>query len=326
MDEKDGRALARRLVGDLDAVRIEFVHGPRTYANRPSKQASSRITWHRAQHRISRTRWGWPAIEIGARNSCASGRCRPSTTRMSSSTWVRRYRNRLPLLLDALQASTRSWRPDQSMPAQAAWHDRLPDPCTIRDYRDADEAGVLAMMRDLQRHERQFDERVKPPQEIGGWYIQELLASVDKHKGRLLVAEVDGVVVGYACLLVEVSSADQREEDPLHFQSGLRSGRPQCPSRARIGPGSHRGMRRDRARGWAEMDSAWRACREPGRTPLLCAVRFLGDVADSREGPVVTASLSIAQARRMALAAQGFTFQDRTGATAGRDMDRMSAS
>ena len=53
---------------------------------------------------------------------------------------------------------------------------------------------------------------MKPPQEVGDWYIRELLESVEKHKGRLLVAEVDGVVAGYACLLVEVSSADQREE------------------------------------------------------------------------------------------------------------------
>ena len=88
----------------------------------------------------------------------------------------------------------------------------LPDPCTIRDYCDGDESAVLAIIRDLQRHEGAFDPRLKLPEEIGGWYIRELQASVEKHKGRLLVAEADGVVAGYACLLVDVSSADQREE------------------------------------------------------------------------------------------------------------------
>jgi GNAT superfamily N-acetyltransferase len=53
---------------------------------------------------------------------------------------------------------------------------------------------------------------VKPPEEIGAWYIHDLHASVAKHKGRLLVAESEGVVAGYACLLVDVSSADDHDE------------------------------------------------------------------------------------------------------------------
>lgn len=38
------------------------------------------------------------------------------------------------------------------------------------------------------------------------------MALVAKHKGKLLVAETDATVAAYACLLLDVSSADQREE------------------------------------------------------------------------------------------------------------------
>jgi GNAT superfamily N-acetyltransferase len=83
---------------------------------------------------------------------------------------------------------------------------------TIRDYRDSDELQVIAIARDLQVHESQFHDRLKRPEDIGPWYVDELRQDVGKHNGRFLVAECEGVVAGYATLLTEVSSEEEREE------------------------------------------------------------------------------------------------------------------
>ncbi len=129
---------------------------------------------------------------------------------MSSSTWVLLTRSSVPIARRSIASTPACGRNSRRLPRPPGT--TLPDPCTIRDYRDADESAVLAIIHDLQRHERAFESRLKSPEEIGSWYIRELLASVEKHKGRLLVAEANGLVAGYACLLVDVSSADQREE------------------------------------------------------------------------------------------------------------------
>jgi len=83
---------------------------------------------------------------------------------------------------------------------------------TIRDYRDSDEAQVIAIVRELQIHESQFYDRMKPAEDMGRWYIQRLKDDIAKHKGSFLVAEAGQIVVGYATLSTEVSSADERDE------------------------------------------------------------------------------------------------------------------
>ena len=71
---------------------------------------------------------------------------------------------------------------------------------------------MLAIVRDLQTDESRFYDRLRPPEEIGTWYIDGLKQDIAKHKGWFLVAELDGMVSGYASLLGEVSSEDEREE------------------------------------------------------------------------------------------------------------------
>jgi ribosomal protein S18 acetylase RimI-like enzyme len=91
---------------------------------------------------------------------------------------------------------------------------RIVSPVTIRDYRDRDLDEVVAIAKDLQDYEAGFYDRLKPSDEIGAWYVEELRKEAEKHKGKLIVAEMDGKVVGYAALFIEVSSEDQREEIP----------------------------------------------------------------------------------------------------------------
>ncbi|MBC8038743.1 MAG: GNAT family N-acetyltransferase [Rhizobiales bacterium] len=67
-------------------------------------------------------------------------------------------------------------------------------------------------MRELQTHESQFYDRMKPAEEMNRWYIQRLKDDIAKHKGAFLVAEADQTVVGYATLLTEVSSENERDE------------------------------------------------------------------------------------------------------------------
>ena len=70
----------------------------------------------------------------------------------------------------------------------------------------------------MQIHEGQYYDRLKPPGEIGPWYVAQLNEEITKNKGSFLVAEVDGIVVGYATLLTELSS--EGEKDEVHYTCG----------------------------------------------------------------------------------------------------------
>jgi len=91
---------------------------------------------------------------------------------------------------------------------------KLRDGIKIRGYRDGDQAAVLALVRELQIHEGQYFDRLKPAEDIGPWYIEALIDEAARHKGSFLVAEADGLVVGYATLLTEMSSEGEKDEVP----------------------------------------------------------------------------------------------------------------
>lgn len=89
----------------------------------------------------------------------------------------------------------------------------MPSALTIRDYMPADEAGLLELVRQLQVHEGQVYDRMKPPEEIGPWYIAGLERQCAECAGRILVAEIDGAVVAYATILTAVEN-DSIDEVP----------------------------------------------------------------------------------------------------------------
>lgn len=84
---------------------------------------------------------------------------------------------------------------------------------TIREYRDGDEAQLVALVRELQAHEFVLYERMKPAGEIGAWYIREVEKLCAENAGKILVAEDGaGALVGYASILTECSSEDDYDE------------------------------------------------------------------------------------------------------------------
>ncbi len=82
----------------------------------------------------------------------------------------------------------------------------------IRPFRDSDEAQIIAIVRELQEHELQFYDRLKPSAEIGPWYVDWIREDNERNQGHFLVADLDGHVVGYATLNPSLNSEESREE------------------------------------------------------------------------------------------------------------------
>jgi ribosomal protein S18 acetylase RimI-like enzyme len=82
---------------------------------------------------------------------------------------------------------------------------------TIREYREADKAAVIDLVRDLQAHELAIYEMMKAPADMGAWYIDHIKDEVAKYQGRFLVAEGPKGLAGYATLLIDVPSDDPVE-------------------------------------------------------------------------------------------------------------------
>ena len=83
---------------------------------------------------------------------------------------------------------------------------------SVREYRPEDKGRVIEIVRDLQRHEGGLYDRMLPPSTIGAWYVNKQLQECTEGGGVILVAEYDGAVVGYASILMDVSSADDIDE------------------------------------------------------------------------------------------------------------------
>lgn len=82
----------------------------------------------------------------------------------------------------------------------------------IRPFRNSDEAQIIAIVRELQDHESQFYDRLKPSSEIGTWYVDWIREDNQRNHGHFLVADLDGMAVGYATLNPSLNSEESREE------------------------------------------------------------------------------------------------------------------
>ncbi len=87
---------------------------------------------------------------------------------------------------------------------------------SIRPYEPRDEAVLLDLVRELQVHEGQVYDRMKPPAAIGPWYMDDLEQQCAEHAGTVLVAEIDGRVVAYATIMTKVE-ADDIDELPFTY-------------------------------------------------------------------------------------------------------------
>lgn len=148
---------------------------------------------------------------------------------------------------------------------------------TIRDYRPGDEAALLDLVRALQAHEGTVFDRMKPPEAIGAWYVERLEARCRESDGAILVAERDGLLVGYAVILTRESAADEIDEVDYDYAyvmdllvaadfRGMGIGRAlldACEARARAA-----GVRWLRISSLARNETAMAAYRRAGFDPL----------------------------------------------------------
>ena len=74
----------------------------------------------------------------------------------------------------------------------------------ILDYTDDDDERLIALLRELQSHESQYYDRMIKPSDLSGWYIDEIKKDCHDHAGRIRVARLDGLVVGYCVVLTRV--------------------------------------------------------------------------------------------------------------------------
>jgi ribosomal protein S18 acetylase RimI-like enzyme len=82
----------------------------------------------------------------------------------------------------------------------------------IRPSRPEDRAALLALIVELQEHERRLHDGLRPGHEIAEAYLAYLEHHLRVGEGELLVAERDGEVVGFIAHLVE--RYDGPEETP----------------------------------------------------------------------------------------------------------------
>lgn len=77
-------------------------------------------------------------------------------------------------------------------------------------------AGVRECLIELQDFERKIDPRMPPGVDIADAYIDDMLDRCGQCGGRVLIAEVDDVVAGYATILPRVKS-EQIEDGNLEY-------------------------------------------------------------------------------------------------------------
>lgn len=93
----------------------------------------------------------------------------------------------------------------------------LPDAITIREYRDADEPALIALLRELQAAELPHNENLKPPEDIGVWYVDRLRENCAAMSGVILMAVGGTGQQGCAVLYTAVDEHEDAEERPHRY-------------------------------------------------------------------------------------------------------------
>ncbi len=83
----------------------------------------------------------------------------------------------------------------------------------IRPYEPRDRAALDDCVRQLQTHERQFEPRMKPAEDIIHTYVDDHLKRCATCDGAILIAELDGEVVGYTSVFAATPNDDPDEID-----------------------------------------------------------------------------------------------------------------
>ena len=73
----------------------------------------------------------------------------------------------------------------------------------IITYNAAYEAQLVELVRELQAHEHKLFDRMKPPADIGSWYVDALLKQCHDNDGEILLLIANGSLAGYAAVLTK---------------------------------------------------------------------------------------------------------------------------
>lgn len=88
---------------------------------------------------------------------------------------------------------------------------------TIRDFQPNDTTAFLDIVRELQIFELELYDRMMTPDQIGQWYIDELLNQCRVEDGSILVAIRDGQLIGYATIFTKVEQKGELDEVPFTY-------------------------------------------------------------------------------------------------------------
>lgn len=83
----------------------------------------------------------------------------------------------------------------------------------IRPFEPQDRTALDACVHELQTHELQYEPRMKPANDIIHTYVDNQLAQCVEFDGAILVAEVDGAVIGYTTVFAAMPNDDPDEVD-----------------------------------------------------------------------------------------------------------------
>lgn len=82
----------------------------------------------------------------------------------------------------------------------------------IRDYDDENEVHLIQLIRELQGHEIDYYDRMIPPDEIAGWYIDGIRKDCREYGGHIRFAWRADVPVGYCAIMTRVPNEEVDEQ------------------------------------------------------------------------------------------------------------------
>jgi GNAT superfamily N-acetyltransferase len=105
------------------------------------------------------------------------------------------------------------------------------DAIDIRPYDAADAAAVRACFVELQDHEHALDEHAPTGEAIADEYLAWMFERCARHQGTVLVARLDGDIVGFSSVLLAMPRTDPDDPVPVHALVQDLVVREQCRSR-----------------------------------------------------------------------------------------------
>jgi ribosomal protein S18 acetylase RimI-like enzyme len=82
----------------------------------------------------------------------------------------------------------------------------------IHDYKDANEAHLIRLIQELQGHEADYYDRMIPPDDIAGWYVDGIKKDCRDYAGHIRFAWLADIPVGYCAIMTRVPNEEVDEQ------------------------------------------------------------------------------------------------------------------